>query len=77
MLCVGVEATNDINTVSVLSDESGHIIAATRQPFPVSLHTTPRTELRVRLSNSLTALSRAANLKTDDLATACICIGMP
>ncbi|MBM3476809.1 MAG: hypothetical protein FJX75_26350 [Armatimonadetes bacterium] len=75
-LFIGVEGVGMRQTVGVACDESGSIRWAERFPWGMSLHTTPRDELRSRLLELFGAVAAGTGGSPGVLADATVCIGL-
>ncbi len=73
---IGIEGIGTRYSVAVLSDSDGKILSAERLYLPLSLHTTPRPLLRLRLRRLIRAVLHPVQLTLDDLQKATICIGL-
>ena len=74
-LFIGIEAVRMRQSFAVASDEGGTILGAATGT-PISLHSTPRREVRHALFELLTSLAHVSRFSLDRLAEAHIVVGM-
>ena len=63
-------------SVAAATDETGRVLAASRRPWAMSLHTTSRDWLQIRLNELLTDLQQRLGVGDNELADATVCIGL-
>jgi len=73
---VGIEGIGMRRSLALAADDSGRILATVPKPWGMSLHTTPRDELRSRLMELLRELSRQLGGGLEALADAVVCLGI-
>jgi N-acetylglucosamine kinase-like BadF-type ATPase len=73
---IGIEGIGLRHHVAVLADASGQILNAVRIEPGISLHTTPRDLLRMRLGEALNAVGAPVGVSTPDLGDTVVCIGL-
>jgi N-acetylglucosamine kinase-like BadF-type ATPase len=74
---IGIEGVGLRQAVAVAADVNGNILSSYRMlGEPLSLHTTDRQLLRIRLCELIREVSARAGRRLDDLVDATVCIGL-